>query len=240
MSTNSRSSTILVLLFVGWSSAQQFNCPEKNGFFPDPVQCDLYYHCTKGVAEEKLCPDGLLFDDSNPSHERCDTSVNVDCGDRTELQEPKSTKGCPRANGFFRHYDAGACDRFINCIDGVPNELPCPPGLVYDDSASTCAWPTESIRKDCIQSKKDSLEDGFSCPEGEVTLPNGRTQPHPTFPHPEDCQKFYICRNGVTPQHGSCPAGTVYNDVSYKCDDPENVPGCENWYEDEDKKAKKS
>lgn len=71
----------------------------------------------------------------------------------------------------------------------------------------------------------ESLEDGFSCPEGEVIGPNGRALPHPTFPHPDDCQKFYICRNGVMPQRGSCPAGTVYNEVSFKCDEPENVPG---------------
>ena len=69
------------------------------------------------------------------------------------------------------------------------------------------------------------LEDGFSCPTGEVIGPNGRVLPHPTFAHPEDCQKFYICRNGVTPQYGSCSAGSVYNDITFQCDDPENVQG---------------
>lgn len=64
-----------------------FNCPQKNGFYPDSIQCDLYYHCQDGEAEEKLCPDGLLFDDNNPSKERCDTRHNVDCGDRNELRE---------------------------------------------------------------------------------------------------------------------------------------------------------
>lgn len=71
----------------------------------------------------------------------------------------------------------------------------------------------------------DSLPDGFKCPEGEVSGPNGRILPHPTFPHPEDCAKFYICRNGVNPQYGSCSGGLVYNEDSFKCDDPENVPG---------------
>lgn len=71
----------------------------------------------------------------------------------------------------------------------------------------------------------DALEDGFSCPEGEVMGPNGRTLPHPTFAHPDDCQKFYICRNGVEPQYGSCPAGMVYNEETFKCDEPDNVPG---------------
>lgn len=55
--------------------------------------------------------------------------------------------------------------------------------------------------------------------------PNGRKLPHPTFPHPEDCQKFYICRNGVQPQKGSCSDRKVYNDETFQCDDPQNVPG---------------
>lgn len=71
----------------------------------------------------------------------------------------------------------------------------------------------------------DILDDGFSCPEEEITGPNGRKLPHPTFPHPEDCQKFYICRNGVQPQKGSCSGQTVYNEETFQCDDPENVPG---------------
>jgi len=81
----------------------------------------------------------------------------------------------------------------------------------------------------------EALTDGFSCPDGDVVGPNGRILPHPTFAHPDDCQKFYICRNGVIPQYGSCSAGSVYNDVSFKCDEPENVPGwwvmmMESWY----------
>ena len=71
----------------------------------------------------------------------------------------------------------------------------------------------------------DTLEDGFTCPEGEVMGPTGRPLPHPTFPHAEDCQKFYICRNGVVPQPGSCPYGEVYNEETFKCDEPANVQG---------------
>lgn len=76
----------------------------------------------------------------------------------------------------------------------------------------------------------DVLTDGFSCPDGDVVGPNGRILPHPTFAHPDDCQKFYICRNGVIPQFGSCSSGSVYNEVSFKCDDPENVPGWWVWH----------
>jgi hypothetical protein len=69
-------------------------------------------------------------------------------------EDPQPSDGCPRANGYFRHSDPQVCDKFFNCVDGVPNILPCPPGLIYDDSRSTCAWPAESRRTDCVHSKR--------------------------------------------------------------------------------------
>lgn len=78
-------------LVAGVAQGQDFKCPQKDGYYPDPIQCDLYYHCHRGELEEKLCPDGLLFDDTNPSHERCDTSVNVECGERNELRKYQFT-----------------------------------------------------------------------------------------------------------------------------------------------------
>jgi hypothetical protein len=51
------------------------------------VQCDLYYKCKQGEAEEILCPDGLVFDDGNPIQARCDIPANVECGGRRELRE---------------------------------------------------------------------------------------------------------------------------------------------------------
>ncbi|XP_018330078.1 protein obstructor-E [Agrilus planipennis] len=221
-------------LFVG-SYSQEFKCPKQSGYYPDPIQCDLYYDCVDGIPEEKLCPDGLVFEDSDPKYERCDIPTNVECGERTELQEPKPTPGCPRANGFFRHPDPEACDKFYNCVEGVPRELPCPPGLVYDDTRSTCSWQADSGRKDCIKSRKEVLDDGFSCPDGEVLGPDGRALPHPTFAHAEDCKLFYICKNGVQPQKGACDYGEVYNEDTMKCDDPANVPGCEEYYKDKTK-----
>ncbi|KAH9645788.1 hypothetical protein HF086_012515 [Spodoptera exigua] len=173
-------------------SAQEFDCPEKSGFYPDPYQCDLYYKCSK--------------------------------------EEPKPTKGCPRQNGYFKHPDPQACDKFYYCSDGTPNEMPCPPGLYFDEETSNCDWK-DVVNRQCDHITKDLLDDGFSCPDGEVMGPNGRALPHPTFPHPEDCQKFYICRNGVQPQKGLCPLGKVYNEDTFMCDDPEKVQGCENYYE---------
>ena len=64
-----------------------FTCPQKFGQFEDPQQCDKYYECDDGVAKEKLCPDGLMFDPLNRKVNKCDQPFNVDCGDRIELRE---------------------------------------------------------------------------------------------------------------------------------------------------------
>ncbi|XP_015113933.1 protein obstructor-E [Diachasma alloeum] len=218
---------LVVLVETTWG---QFQCPEPKGFFGDPEQCDLYYICTNGKPEEKLCKDGLVFRDDNPKKELCDIPANVPCGDRTLLQEPQPSKGCPRANGYFKHEDPLMCDRFVNCIDGVATVMSCPPGLLYEDKMGACVWAVDSTTP--CHSKRDVLDDGFSCPEENVAGPGGRILPHPTYPHPEDCAKFYICRNGVQPQKGQCEEGTVYDEETFRCTDPENIPGCENYYKE--------
>ena len=71
------------------------------------------------------------------------------------------------------------------------------------------------------------LKDGFSCPRGGGggAERGGQAVAHPVFPHPDDCQKFYVCLNGITPREQGCSTGEVYNEESQKCDLPENVPG---------------
>lgn len=63
-------------------------CPESDGFFADPDQCDKYRVCEDGViVEEKLCPDGLVFNDFSPAHEKCDLPFNIDCSKRPKLRK---------------------------------------------------------------------------------------------------------------------------------------------------------
>ena len=39
------------------------------------------------MPEEKFCPDGLLFEASNPNNELCDYPFNVDCGAREYVRK---------------------------------------------------------------------------------------------------------------------------------------------------------
>ena len=71
------------------------------------------------------------------------------------------------------------------------------------------------------------MDDGFKCPEEKQLDRNGNPEAHPRYPHPTDCQKFYICLNGVTPREHGCELGEVFNIENNQCDAPENVA---DWY----------
>lgn len=66
----------------------QYTCPsDKYGQFRDNVQCDKYYECVDGVSTVRICPDGLVFDESIRLKNKCDQPFNVDCEDRVELRK---------------------------------------------------------------------------------------------------------------------------------------------------------
>lgn len=224
-------------LLVTIATSQKFQCPNnKNAQYEDPEQCDKYYDCQDGVVKEKLCPDGLVFDQSIRRFNKCDQPFNVDCGDRTELQPPRGTNDfCPRKNGFFAHPDSTICDLFYQCVDGESVENRCAAGLHFDEYSGTCVWPATANREGCKEDEK-KLKDGFKCPtEKNKNDANGQIVAHPHFPHPDDCQKFYVCLNGIEPRELGCAAGEVFNDDTKRCDSPDSVPGCEDWYKDADK-----
>lgn len=76
------------------------------------------------------------------------------------------------------------------------------------------------------------LKDGFVCPQNvNKNDRTGQVVTHPHYAHPEDCQKFYVCLSGIEPRELKCEDGEVFNEETKRCDKPENVPGCENWFD---------
>lgn len=215
----------------------EFTCPREDGQYEDPYQCDKYYECNDGRVREKLCPDGLVFDPTSKLPAKCDQPFNVDCKERKELQDPRPVGACPRQNGFFAHPDPSICNVFYNCVSGRELEMTCVAGLHFHTETGTCVWPDMANRQGCGSNANKKLADGFQCPKNYPKADkNGQTITHPNFPHPEDCTRFYICLNGIEPRQGSCDAGLVYNEDLQRCDEPENVPGCEEWYAGEAEK----
>ncbi|KAG7168617.1 obstructor-E-like 7 [Homarus americanus] len=187
------------------ANAQEFatDCPSPNGFFADSLQCDKYYECIDNVLTEKLCPDGMAFNDINPTVEKCDLLSMVDCAERPDLQIPQPTEFCDRQNGNFAPKDAVNCQDAYRCVNGEGTLISCPVGLAFSLANGICDWPDQSDRTDCNVQNKNN----FTCPKvsHEVAVS------HPRFADPHDCQYFYVCINGQTPRRNGCAFGQVFN-----------------------------
>lgn len=197
-------------------------CPEPYGFFADAAQCDKYYECNDGQITEKLCPDGMVFNDYSKDQEKCDLPFNIDCSNRPKLQSPQPSEHCPRKHGYFGHEEQNVCDKFYYCVDGKFNLIVCPSGLVYNEANGICTWPDEAKKKGC--SSKEVFQ--FDCPK--VNMSEALT--HPRYPDPEDCQYFYVCINGDTPRRNGCKLGQAFDDRTKKCDWARKIPECADWY----------
>lgn len=225
-------SSVLVGAALANAQLSNFICPNTgDGYYEDPQQCDKYYDCVDGIAEARLCPDGFVFDPFSRKVEPCDHYFTIDCGpNRLKLQEPKGRNDlCPRLNGFYAHPDPAVCTKFYSCVDGVAEEYTCSPGLWFDDYKGVCNWPAETERTQC-SSEHEVTENGFKCPNLPKDAAGLFSDPHPKHADPEDCAKFYICLNGVTPRAQGCELGLVYNTLTSQCDSPENVPECKDYY----------
>lgn len=64
------------------------SCPERNGRFPLTGECDGYIECVDGIPEQKLCPDGLLFNSRAPFLSYpCQYPAEVDCEGRSLIRK---------------------------------------------------------------------------------------------------------------------------------------------------------
>jgi len=223
--------TILVLLFATAALAQvdDFSCPDEfEGYYPHLYSCDKYWACQDGIAELRTCGNGLAFiEDEEYKVEQCEELHLVECGERTELEEPISTTNCPRLWGTFA--DPEDCGVFWKCQDGKANRYECPPGLAYDQVQHSCLWISE-VPECSFQTIPIDETEEFSCP---VDTPSGAFTKHP---HPLDCRQFFLCIGGI-PREQGCPLGEVFDagtgsGIDGRCTDPENVPECADYYAD--------
>jgi len=192
---------------------------------PDEEQCDKYYECNiKGEIRDHLCPDGFAFD---PTLQKCDYPVKVNCTSRPLLQEPQPSKNCSRANGFFPWPANESCQNFWDCREGRAYLQSCPVGVIFDPQLNTCATPDQSTRTECTEGKDSFL--GFQCPSysPESVLRFGN---HDRLPHPDNCQQYFTCLRTGGPRLATCPRKKVFNNGTGQCGDPKDVEGCENYW----------
>ncbi|KAF5275888.1 hypothetical protein FQR65_LT04127 [Abscondita terminalis] len=175
------------------------NCPEKNGRFPLGA-CDAYIECEDGVGEEKLCPDGLLFNAASGIFQYpCQYPINVDCTGRASTQPAQPTDLCPHQYG------------------GRGYIFDCPEGLAFNSATYSCDWP------DLVPTCNAEAFLGFKCPQDNNL--RGFVEEFRTFRSPTDCQRYFICVN-AKPRLYNCGEGNAYNELTNACDGIENVTGC--------------
>ena len=66
---------------------------------------------------------------------------------------------------------------------------------------------------------------GFTCPKEKTLGPHGQPLAHPSFPHPESCQKFITCYFSTDIKELGCMKGQVFDYKTNKCTDPLSGPG---------------
>jgi len=225
-----------ILLFVSAAfAAPQFECPAVDARtanvtyqIPDDAQCDKYFVCIDGVAEEMLCEDGLVFDPHRRSEHKCDLPYLVDCTGREKLQPARPIHNCPRRYGFFNHPEKKACNLILSCVDGEENTFTCPGDLVFESNKGVCVWPEDSTRDGCTRTHEaTALADGFKCPTTKQFYGDGTEETNPRYTHPRSCQMFYLCMNGLYPREQSCPTKLAFDPETRVCVDPELVPNCD-------------
>jgi len=206
---------------------KDYECDPRDDSYrtPDTKQCDRYVECNiKGEESVHLCPDGLVFDVKS---ERCDYPAKVNCTGRPLLQTAKSSKNCPRSNGFFPFPANESCQKFWDCRGGKGYLQVCPEAVIFDTHVDACVTPDQAKRPDCKANKFL----GFECPtyKPEETLRFGN---HDRLPNPLNCQQFFSCLRTGEPRLGACPRNTVFSFHTGHCADPDTVPGCENYWKE--------
>lgn len=200
------------------TSSRGISCPEKNGRYPTST-CDGYIECKDGVGEEKLCPDGLLFNAENgPFAYPCQYPIDVDCAGRTSIQAAQPTEDCPHQYGYYLIGDAVNCGQFKNCVEGRAYTFDCPEGLAFNEESYRCDWP------DQVESCDAEAYLGFRCPVHEKSLGLG-TEEYRYYRSQNDCQHYFICIND-RPRMYNCGEDRAFNDLINSCDGVENVTGC--------------
>ena len=67
----------------------------------------------------------------------------VQCGQRTELQEPQPSPGCPRRNGYFNPPEPELCGQYVECVDGVATPGKCSTGVGWSPPILACTTPAQ-------------------------------------------------------------------------------------------------
>lgn len=156
-----------MVLFSLFSTIYGFDCPEPNGIFADPLNCQWFYTCSNGVPDHDKCDRKLMFDEVIKV---CNFEEMVECGDRpkpgSSTPEPttttKSTTTTPSTTApttttattnpppttteYQFHCPTASglfpdpfnCQWFYSCSNGKAVHDKCDSHLLYDEEFKVC------------------------------------------------------------------------------------------------------
>ncbi|CAH0405853.1 unnamed protein product [Chilo suppressalis] len=198
------------------------SCREKNERSPVPGSCDRYIECINGTAEEKLCPDGLLFNSNvNFNVYPCQYPNEVQCLERSSLQPPQPTEDCPHQFGYFKLGDARNCSGFRTCVNGVGYDLTCPEGLAFSSETYRCEWP------DTVADCDAEAFLGFRCPDVPISKELGAPAGYRFYRSDVNCQKYFLCIDG-RPRVLGCGGDNAFDELTSSCVSADEVAACPN------------
>ncbi|CAG0905128.1 unnamed protein product, partial [Darwinula stevensoni] len=138
--TTTTSTSTSTTTTIGTTGSGEFQCPEPDGFFPDPESCDHFYQCDGGDPLYQECPEGTWF---NPNIDSCDFPAGG--AEKRKPDGVASTGGrafqCPEAEGRYPH--ESLCYMFYECVDYIPYDYECPDDELYSQEQQYCMPPGE-------------------------------------------------------------------------------------------------
>lgn len=69
------------------TTTTKFNFYSVPSVFHENNKFKTLIACSDGAITEKLCPDGMVFNDYSIDQEKCDLPFNIDCSKRSKLRE---------------------------------------------------------------------------------------------------------------------------------------------------------
>jgi hypothetical protein len=139
----------------GPTTGPEPDCPHSDDliYFPYYGDCTKYWECFAGNSYLYSCPDGLWW---HQEINQCDYPGSYCNNSWTTVTETSSTEWTtvssttsgndPRCSEGGTSYwpDAEDCHKYVECVNGVSNEVTCPPNLYFSDRVKQCVRADES------------------------------------------------------------------------------------------------